>query len=56
MATNLLVVTPSPSFGETMRRALEESGDYRVLIVNNKAAAVVHADEESCRAAFLDLN
>ena len=56
MATNLLVVTPSPSFGETMRRALEESGDYRVLIVNNKAAAVVRADEESCRAAFLDLN
>ena len=56
MITNLLVVTPSPSFGETMRRALEESGDYSVLIVNNKASAVVRADEESCRAAFLDLN
>jgi REP element-mobilizing transposase RayT/ActR/RegA family two-component response regulator len=56
MTANLLVVTPSPSFGETMRRALEESGGYNVLIVNNKAAAVVRADEESCRAAFLDLN
>ena len=56
MTTNLLVVTPSPSFGETLRRALEESGDYGVLIVNNKAAAVVRADEDNCRAAFLDLN
>ncbi|HEY9151924.1 MAG TPA: transposase, partial [Anaerolineales bacterium] len=56
MATNLLVVTPSPSFGETMRRALEDSGEYNVLIVNNKASAVVRADEESCPAAFLDLN
>ncbi|MGA7193476.1 MAG: IS200/IS605 family transposase [Anaerolineales bacterium] len=56
MTTNLLVVTPSPSFGETLRRALEESGEYSVLIVNNKASAVVRADEESCRAAFLDLN
>jgi REP element-mobilizing transposase RayT/CheY-like chemotaxis protein len=56
MAANLLVVTPSPSFGESMRRALEESGNYHVLIVNNKAAAVVRADEENCGAAFLDLN
>ena len=56
MAANLLVVTPSPSFGESMRRALEESGDYHVLIVNNKAAAVVRADEENCGTAFLDLN
>ncbi len=56
MTTNLLVVTPSPSFGETLRRALEESGDYGVLVVNNKAAAVVRADEDNCRAAFLDLN
>src|ERR1700690_153753 len=56
MANNLLLVTPSPSFGETMRRALEESGDYSVLIVNNKASAVVRADEESCFAEFLGLN
>ena len=56
MTTNLLVVTPSPSFGETLRRALEESGDFGILIVNNKASAVVRADEDNCRAAFLDLN
>ena len=56
MTTNLLVVTPSPSYGDALRRALEESGDYAVLIVNNKASAVVRADEDKCRAAFLDLN
>ena len=56
MSENLLVITPSPSFGEILRRALEESGDYHVVIVNNKASAVVRADEENCRAAFLDLN
>ncbi|HUH97850.1 MAG TPA: IS200/IS605 family transposase [Anaerolineales bacterium] len=56
MPTNLLVVTPSPSFGEALRRALEESGDYGVVVVNNKSSAVVRADENNCRAAFLDLN
>jgi len=56
MSENLLIVTPSPNFGEILRRALEESGDYHVVIVNNKASAVVRADEENCRAAFLDLN
>jgi len=56
MAANLLVVTPSQSLGETLRRALEESGDNKVLIVNNKASAVVRADEDNCRAAFLDMS
>jgi REP element-mobilizing transposase RayT/DNA-binding response OmpR family regulator len=56
MATNLLVVTPSPSFGELIRRSLEETENYRVFVVNNKATAIVRADEESCRMAFLDLD
>ena len=56
MATSLLVVTPSPSFGEQVRRPLEDTGAYRVHIVNSKAAAIVRADEESCRIAFLDLD
>jgi REP element-mobilizing transposase RayT len=56
MTTNLLVVTPSQAFGETLRRALEESGDNKAVVVNNKASAVVRADEDNCRAAFLDLN
>ena len=56
MATSLLVVTPSPSFGESVRRPLEETGIFRVHVVNSKASAIVRADEESCRLAFLDLD
>ena len=56
MATSLLVVTPSPSFGEQIRRTLEDTGAYEVHVVNSKASAIVRADEESCRMAFLDLD
>ncbi len=56
MPTSLLVVTPSPSFGEQIRRSLEDTGAYQVHVVNSKAAAIVRADEESCRMAFLDLD
>ena len=55
MAENLLVVTPSPSFGESFRRSLQDTGAYRVHIVNTKAAAVVRADEEACKLVFLDI-
>ncbi len=53
---NLLVVTPSPGFGELTRRSLEETGKYRVFVVNSKASAIVRADEESCKTALLDLD
>ena len=56
MAINLLIVTPSPSFGESIRHSLEETGKYRVFVVNSKATAIVRADEESCKLAFLDLD
>lgn len=56
MAVNLLVVSPSPSFGESIRHSLEETDSYHVFVVNNKASAVVRADEESCKLAFLDLD
>ncbi len=56
MTTNLIIVTPSPSFGEMVRRSLEETEKYRVFVVNSKAAAIVRADEESCKIAFLDLD
>lgn len=55
MVENLLVVTPNPSFGETIRRSLQDTDAYRVYIVNNKAASVVCADEEACKLAFLDI-
>jgi len=56
MPINVIVVTPAPTFGENMRRSLEESGEYSVHLANNKATAVVRADEESCVAAFLDFD
>lgn len=56
MATPLLVVTPSPKFGELIRASLEQTESYRVFVVSTKAAAIVGADEESCRMAFLDLD
>ncbi len=56
MAVPLLVVTPSPAFGELVRRALEESQSYRVFVVSNKATAIVRADEELCRLALLDFD
>lgn len=56
MATNVIVATPSPGFGDLIRRSLEETGNYRVFIANSKASAIVRADEESCTMAFLDLD
>ncbi len=56
MTTNLLVVTPSPGFGEMTRRSLEGTGNYRVFVVNSKASAIVRADEEACKMVFLDLD
>ena len=56
MATPVLVVTPSPSFGESVRAALEQTESYRVFVVSNKVPAIVKAEEESCRLAILDLD
>src|SRR5512137_571903 len=54
MSAPILVVTPSPAFGELVRRALEETETYRVFVASNKATAIVRADEELCRLAILD--
>jgi len=55
MTANTLVVTPSSTFGESTRRILEEADEYRVHIVNNKATAVVRADEYATNLAILDM-
>lgn len=55
MIANMLMVTPSSSFGETIRRALEDTGNYHVHIVNNKTTAVVRADEYATPFAILDM-
>lgn len=56
MPADLLVVTPSVSLGETIRRALEETNFYRVLVVNSKAAAIVKANEIGIPMALLDFS
>ena len=56
MAISLLVVTPSSSFGEMIRAALEQTESYRVFVVSNKVPAIVRAEEEFCQMAFLDLD
>ncbi len=55
MPADILVVTPSKSLGESVRRILEETTLYRIHIANNKSSAVVRADEVGIPLAMLDL-
>jgi len=50
-----MLITPSATLGETIRRALEETKFYRVHIVNNKASAIVKANEIGAPIAMLDI-
>lgn len=54
MPADILVVTPSTSLGETIRQSLEDTKLYRAHVVNNKASAVVRADEVGVPIAMLD--
>ena len=54
MPADLLFVTSSAAFGETIRRTLDETNFYRVHVVNNKASAIVRADEVGVPLAMLD--
>jgi REP element-mobilizing transposase RayT/ActR/RegA family two-component response regulator len=56
MTVDMLVVTPIPAVADAIRRNLQETGPYRIHIVNNKAAAVVKADEFACALVVLDLD
>lgn len=55
MPADILIVTPNSSLGETIHRKLGESSLYRAHIVNNKASAVVRADEIGAPLAMLDI-
>ena len=55
MPADILVVTPSAPLGETIRQTLEETKLYRIHIVNNKASAVVRANEVGIPLAMFDL-
>jgi REP element-mobilizing transposase RayT len=54
MPADLMVVTPSKTLGETIRQALEDTKFYRVHVVNNKASAIVKANEIGAPMAMLD--
>jgi REP element-mobilizing transposase RayT len=54
MTADILVVTPSSGFGDSVRHALEEMDVFRVHVVNNKASAVVRADEKGTPLVILD--
>src|SRR5258706_565172 len=55
MPADLLVVTASKTFGESIRRTMEETDLYRVHVVNNKATAIVRAEESGVPLAMIDL-
>lgn len=55
MPADLLFVTPSATLGETVRRSMNDTNIYRVHLVNNKASAIVRADEIGVPLAMLDL-
>ncbi|HRJ76609.1 MAG TPA: hypothetical protein PLX90_11455, partial [Anaerolineales bacterium] len=50
-----MFVTPSAAYGETIRRTLDDTNFYRVHVVNNKASAIVRADEVGVPLAMLDI-
>ena len=54
MPADLLIVTPSASLGDSIRQILDETKLYRCHVVNNKASAVVRADEIGVPLAMLD--
>ncbi|NWF64252.1 MAG: IS200/IS605 family transposase [Chloroflexi bacterium] len=55
MPADLLIVSPSSALAETIRQSLEETKFYRVHHVNNKASAIVKANEIGAPIAMLDL-
>lgn len=50
-----MVITPSKTLGEAVSQALEDTKFYRVHVVNNKASAIVKANEIGAPIAMLDL-
>jgi REP element-mobilizing transposase RayT len=54
MPADILVVTPSSQLGDSIRRILEETGIYRIHVVNNKPSAIVRADEIGIPLAMID--
>jgi CheY-like chemotaxis protein len=54
MAKNILVASPQPAFGELLRLSLEESGRYRVRLVQSGREALSSAEHIIFTLAILD--
>jgi len=55
MTTDILLVTPLPEFGDTIRRIVEDSEIYKIHVVNNKSRALIRAGEMKVSLVLLDL-
>ena len=56
MAASLLVVTPQAVVGALIRQILEETGDYRVDVAKDGAAAISCFNQNPSPLAFLDMS
>jgi REP element-mobilizing transposase RayT len=54
MPADILVISPSQELGDDIRKAMEETGLYRIHAVTNKSSAVVRADEIGAPLAMID--
>ncbi|MFH1029062.1 MAG: hypothetical protein V1791_13755, partial [Pseudomonadota bacterium] len=55
MTTDILLVTPLPEFGDSIRRIVEDSEIYKIHVVNNKSRALIRAGEMKVSLVLLDL-
>ncbi len=56
MGIPLLVATPHASFGELIRQSLEETGSYKVRIVDSRLSALAALKQDEFQRAFLDFD
>jgi REP element-mobilizing transposase RayT/ActR/RegA family two-component response regulator len=55
MTTDILLVTPLPEFGDTIRRIVDDSEIYKIHVVNDKSRALLRAVEMKVSLVLLDL-
>jgi REP element-mobilizing transposase RayT/CheY-like chemotaxis protein len=56
MNPSLLVVTPDPSFGKTVKQILKKAGSYPVRVFNDQEAALLYVEEAEVFLSLLDLD
>ena len=56
MKTDLLLITPEASFGELLRKSLNETGSFHIHMAKGKADAILTVEKEKCTLALLDMD